>query len=101
MEPDVIDRSTKNPKEVAKDADILISAVGKDRTVTADMLKKGAILIGIGIHIDGEGKVRGDYHKDEIAEIVSYYTPTPGGIGPVNVACLMINLVAAAESLTK
>lgn len=100
VDAQIIDRKTPNPKDVSKTADILISAVGKDKTVTADMLKKGVILIGVGIHIDNEGKVRGDYHRDEIADIVSYYSPTPGGIGPMNVACLMQNLVKAAENTT-
>ncbi|KKR77000.1 MAG: Bifunctional protein FolD [Candidatus Levybacteria bacterium GW2011_GWA2_40_8] len=96
-EPTIIDSKTEDPKTITKKADILISAVGKDRVVTADMVKKGAILIGVGLHTDEEGKLRGDFHRDEIAEIVSFYSPTPGGVGPVNVACLMRNLVKAAE----
>ncbi len=100
IDPTVIDSKTKNPKEITKKADVLISAVGKDRVVTSDMLKKGAILIGVGLHTNEEGKLRGDFHRDEIADTVSFYSSTPGGVGPVNVACLMRNLVIAAEKLS-
>ncbi|HBB76623.1 MAG: hypothetical protein A2186_02175 [Candidatus Levybacteria bacterium RIFOXYA1_FULL_41_10] len=97
LNPQVVDNKTQNPKKISKQADILVSAVGKNRTVTADMVKRGVILIGVGLHTDGEGKLRGDFHRDEIAEIVSFYSPTPGGVGPVNVACLIGNLVEACE----
>jgi len=80
-----------------KQADCIISCVGKERAVTADAIKPGVILIGVGLWRDNEGKLRGDYNEEEIANIASYYTPTPGGVGPVNVACLMHNLVKAAE----
>jgi len=59
------------------------------------MLKPGVVLIGVGIWRDSEGKLRGDYDEEEIKDIASFYTPTPGGVGPVNVACLMQNLVKA------
>lgn len=100
IDPVIVDSKTKNPKEITKKADILISAVGKDRVVTPDMIKKGVILIGVGLHTDDEGNLRGDFHRDEIADIVSFYSPTPGGVGPVNVACLMRNLVEACEKQT-
>jgi len=97
INPQVIDSKTENPKDLTKNADILISAVGKDKAVTPEMLKKGVILIGVGLHTDEEGKLRGDFHADEIRDIVSFYSPTPGGVGPVNVASLMRNLVKSAR----
>lgn len=98
INPQVIDSKTQNPKEISRQADILISCVGKDKTVTSDMLKTGVILIGVGLHTNDEEKLRGDFHADEIRDIVSFYSPTPGGVGPVNVASLLSNLVSAASS---
>lgn len=93
----VIHSKTPNPTELMKQADCIISCVGKERVVTADAIKPGAILIGVGIWRDDSGKLRGDYNEAEIEKIASYYTPTPGGVGPVNVACLMQNLVKSAS----
>jgi methylenetetrahydrofolate dehydrogenase (NADP+)/methenyltetrahydrofolate cyclohydrolase len=97
VNPQIIDSKTQSPKQISKQADILISCVGKDKTVTPDMIKKGAILIGVGLNTNNEGKLRGDFHADEIRDIVSFYSPTPGGVGPVNVASLLSNLVSAAS----
>lgn len=91
----VIHSHTAQPDHVIRSADIVISCVGKPRVVTKNNLKPGAILIGIGIWRDDEGKLHGDYEEDDIKDIVAAYTPTPGGVGPVNVACLMQNLVEA------
>jgi methylenetetrahydrofolate dehydrogenase (NADP+)/methenyltetrahydrofolate cyclohydrolase len=93
-----IHSQTPNPEEIMKDADVIISCVGKSRVVTREAVKPGAILISVGIWRDSEGKLHGDYEEDEIADIASAYTPTPGGVGPVNVACLMRNLVHAAQT---
>ena len=96
VSPTIVDSKTQNPKEVTLNADILISAVGKQDTVSPDMIKKGAILIGVGLFVNTGGKLSGDFDQEEIEDIVSFYSPTPGGIGPVNVACLMKNLVKSA-----
>jgi methylenetetrahydrofolate dehydrogenase (NADP+)/methenyltetrahydrofolate cyclohydrolase len=80
---------------LTKKFDILVSCVGKERVITADMITLRSILIGVGIWRDNEGKLRGDYNEEEIQDIAAYYTPTPGGVGPVNVATLMQNLVQA------
>jgi len=97
LTPIVIDSKTKNPKNLTKTADILISAVGKPNIVKMDMLKKGVILIGLGIYRGKDGKLHGDYVENEIKNIASFYTPIPGGIGPVNVAMLLRNLVKTGE----
>lgn len=91
----VIHSKTPNPMELMKHADIIISCVGKKRVVTGNSIKPGAILISVGLWRDDAGKLHGDYEPDEISGIASYYTPTPGGVGPVNVACLMQNLIKA------
>lgn len=98
--PTIVDSKTLNPWDITKTADILISAVGKKHVVMENMLKKDVILLGIGMNKDAEGRFYGDYDVEEIKNIASWYTPIPGGMGPVNVAKLMENLVTAAEKST-
>ena len=93
----IISSQTPNPKEIMKTADILISCVGKQGIVTPDAVKPGAILISVGLSRGEDGKLHGDYHENAIADIAGAYTPTPGGVGPVNIACLMQNLVKASH----
>lgn len=93
-----IDSKTPDPESVTKKADIIISAVGKPNIIRQDNIKKGVILIGAGIFRGDNGHLQGDYDEEKIAEIASFYTPTPGGVGPVNVAMLMDNLVKAAKN---
>ena len=90
-----IHSQTPDPEKITKDADIIVSCVGKRRVLTGEHIKPGVILIGVGLWRDSEGKLKGDYEEPEIANIASAFTPTPGGVGPVNVACLMQNLVKA------
>jgi len=96
--PTVVHTETSiEEKEIAfRHADIIISCVGKEHTVTPSLIQQGVMLISVGIWRDNEGKLHGDYQEDAIKDIASFYTPTPGGVGPVNVACLMENLVQAA-----
>lgn len=98
--PTVIDSKTKNQKELMKKADIIISAVGKENVVKAEDIKKGVILISVGIVRGANNRLTGDYNEDDIKSIAKYYTPTPRGVGPVNVAKLMENLVTATEKQT-
>ncbi len=95
--PTLIDSKTKQPESIMKKADIIISAVGREHVVTAENIKKGAILISVGILRGENNKLKGDYEVNDIKGKAAYYTPTPKGVGPVNVAKLMENLVAAAE----
>lgn len=89
----VVDSKTEHPEEIYKISDIIISCVGKKDVIRKETVKEGAILISVGIFRDPEGKLHGDYEKEEIEDVASYYTPTPGGVGPVNVACLFTNLL--------
>lgn len=93
----IVDSKTLNPRELTTKADILISAVGKPNVVTKDMIKKGVILISVGMYKGDDGKLHGDYKEEDIKDIASFYTPIPGGVGPVNVACLIENLIFATE----
>lgn len=95
----VVHSQTKNPNEIIGSADIVISCVGKPNVVRRDNIKEGAILLSVGISRDREGKLHGDYEEDEIKNVAAFYTPTPGGVGPVNVAALMANVVEAASNL--
>ena len=89
---------TKNLKEVTKNADILVAAIGKAKFVTKDMVKPGAVVIDVGINRNEEGKVCGDVDFEEVKEIAGYITPVPGGVGPMTIAMLMNNIVKAANS---
>ncbi len=89
---------TQNLKEICREADILVSAVGKPNFVRADMVKAGAIVIDVGINRAEDGKLVGDVAFDEVEPIASYITPVPGGVGPMTVAMLLKNVVALTKS---
>lgn len=97
IHPHTVDSKTKNPQILTSQADIIISAVGKKGVITSESVKKDVVLIGIGMGKDTDGKFYGDYETDDMKDKASFYTPIPGGVGPVNVAKLMENLVIAAE----
>ncbi len=96
-QPTLIDSKTENPESITKQADIIISSVGKKDLIKPEVIKKEVILISIGINRGADGKLHGDYDEEKIQEMASFYTPTPGGVGPVNVAMLLANLVTSAE----
>jgi methylenetetrahydrofolate dehydrogenase (NADP+)/methenyltetrahydrofolate cyclohydrolase len=101
INPYVITSTTPNKKELLSESDIVISAVGKENIVSSQDLKKGSILIGVGMHKGNDGKFHGDFNEEEIQDVVLYYSPTPGGVGPVNVSMLLSNLVEATEEQIK
>ena len=88
---------TKNLKEVCKQADILIVAMGKPQFVTAEYVKEGAVVIDVGIHRDENNKLCGDVKYDEVEPLASAITPVPGGVGPMTIAMLMNNCVEALK----
>lgn len=92
-----IDSKTGNKNEVLKNSDIIISAVGKENVVKSSDIKKGVILVDVGMHKEEDRKFHGDYKEDEVSHKALFYTPTPGGVGPINVAILMRNLVEATK----
>lgn len=97
IKPIIIDSKTKNPQHLTKNADIIISAVGKPNIIKPNMIKRGAILVSIGLHKGTDWKLHGDYEEEQIKSKALFYTSTPGGVGPVNVAMLLKNLVYAAS----
>lgn len=97
----IIDSKTENPDEIINDSNIIISAVGKKNVVDPNKLRKEQILIGLGLFMGEDGKLNGDYIDTDAEGKVKFYTPTLGGVGPINVALLMENLVEAAENFAE
>lgn len=88
----VVHSKTKNLAEITRAADVLIVAIGKDRFVTDDMVKEGAVVIDVGIN-RVEGKLYGDVDFDSVSEKASYITPVPGGVGPMTICYLLHNTI--------
>lgn len=92
---------TKNMKELCREADIIVAALGKPWFVTDDMVKEGAVVIDVGItRVPDPTKkrgysIRGDVHFEQVAPKCSYITPVPGGVGPMTIAALMKNTFKA------
>ena len=91
---------TRNIAELARSADILISAIGRPGFVTADMVKPGAVVIDVGINRTEAGLV-GDVDFDSVREVASAITPVPGGVGPMTIAMLLKNTLTAARLSVK
>ena len=96
FEPNIIDSKTENRAELFKNSDIIISAVGKKNIIPVEILKEKSILIGVGTHGE-DGKLTGDFDQQKAKEKGLIYTPTPGGVGPVNLAFLFKNLIQATK----
>lgn len=96
---------TKNLKEITTQADILIAAVGKPNTVTADMVKKGACVIDVGVNRIPDSTKKSGFHLcgdvdfENVKEVASYITPVPKGVGPMTIAMLIYNTLEAAENM--
>lgn len=90
-----LNSQTPNPQEYCKEADIIITAVGQ-HVIKPEILKPGVILLNAGVRRDN-GKLRGDYIERDIDKVASFYTPTPGGLGPIDVTYLYWNLLEAAK----
>jgi methylenetetrahydrofolate dehydrogenase (NADP+) / methenyltetrahydrofolate cyclohydrolase len=89
---------TKDLAEHTKQADIIVSAVGKAGLITADHIKSGAVVIDVGMNRDSEGKLCGDVAYSEVKEKAGYITPVPGGVGPMTIAMLMYNTMKSARN---
>lgn len=92
---------TKNIKEITKNADILVAAVGKAGFVTADMVKSGAVVIDVGMNRLENGKLVGDVDFENVEKLAGAITPVPGGVGPMTIAMLMKNTFTAAKNAQK
>ena len=98
----VVHSRTPNPQELAKQADILVAAVGRPEMIGPDWIKPGATVIDVGINVierDGKRKLVGDVEFETVAPVAAAITPVPGGVGPMTIACLMKNTMIAARRL--
>ena len=89
---------TKNLKEICKNADLIVAAIGRPFFLKADMVKDGAVVVDVGINRLDDGRLVGDVDFDEVAPKCSYITPVPGGVGPMTIAMLLNNTILAAQA---
>jgi len=97
----IVHSRTKDAPALARQADILVAAVGRPRMITPDWVKQGAVVMDVGINrIEEDGKKRlvGDVDFDTVAPIAKAITPVPGGVGPMTIACLLGNTIKAAAT---
>jgi len=87
----IADSNDNNLSSLTKQADVIITAVGKPHYITADMIKSNATIIDIGISTGSDGKVQGDVDADSLEDITGYITPVPGGVGPMTIAMAFWN----------
>ena len=89
---------TKNLKEICKNADLIVAAIGKPFFLKADMVKNGVVVVDVGINRLDDGRLVGDVDFEEVAPKCSYITPVPGGVGPMTIAMLLNNTILAAQA---
>ncbi|UUZ63868.1 bifunctional methylenetetrahydrofolate dehydrogenase/methenyltetrahydrofolate cyclohydrolase FolD [Polaromonas sp. P1-6] len=89
--------ATQNLKAMTLQADVIVAAVGKQKMLTADMVKPGAVVIDVGMNRNDEGKLCGDVDFEGVKGVASYITPVPGGVGPMTITMLLVNTLEAAE----
>lgn len=90
---------TVNLKKYTSSADILISAVGKENLITAEHVKRSAVVIDVGINRNKNGKLCGDVNFDEVKGKASFITPVPGGVGPMTITMLLANTIQATKEI--
>lgn len=91
----IVHSKTENPEKLTSQADIIIAAVGSPRLVKAEWIKPGAAVLDVGINRSGEEMLVGDVDFDSAQQVAGYVSPVPGGVGPMTVACLLLNTVLA------
>ena len=89
---------TKNLKEICKNADLIVAAIGKPFFLKADMVKDRVVVVDVGINRLDDGRLVGDVDFEEVAPKCSYITPVPGGVGPMTIAMLLNNTILAAQA---
>ena len=90
---------TNNMKDITKQADILIVAVGKEHVIDASYVKEGAVVIDVGVNRTKEGTLTGDVDFEDVKQVASYITPVPKGVGPMTITMLLRNTIEAAKRL--
>jgi methylenetetrahydrofolate dehydrogenase (NADP+)/methenyltetrahydrofolate cyclohydrolase len=90
--------ATRDAASIARQADLLIVAMGRPELVTPDWIKPGAVVVDVGIHKRADGKLCGDVHFPSVAEVAGAITPVPGGVGPLTIAMLLRNTLRSVVS---
>ncbi|HDC6001856.1 TPA: bifunctional methylenetetrahydrofolate dehydrogenase/methenyltetrahydrofolate cyclohydrolase FolD [Staphylococcus aureus] len=93
----ILHSRSKDMASYLKDADVIVSAVGKPGLVTKDVVKEGAVIIDVGNTPDEDGKLKGDVDYDAVKEIVGAITPVPGGVGPLTITMVLNNTLLAEK----
>jgi len=96
----IVHSKTGSPAKICSQADILVAAVGRPKMVKASWVKKGAIVIDVGINRTDSG-LCGDVDFEEVSKVASHITPVPGGVGPMTIACLLKNTLEACKMVAK
>jgi methylenetetrahydrofolate dehydrogenase (NADP+) / methenyltetrahydrofolate cyclohydrolase len=97
LNPDIIRSKTENKEQIIKQADVIISGIGKGKYITGNMVKEGVVLIDAGTSESGGGIV-GDVDLESVKNVASFISPVPGGVGPVTVAMLLNNVLNVAKN---
>ncbi len=97
LTPTIIRSKTENKERFIKEADLIVSGIGKGKYITGEMVKKGVIIIDAGTSESGSGVV-GDVDLDLVKDVAGYVSPVPGGVGPMTVAMLLRNVLTVAKS---
>ncbi len=98
LDPQIITSKTENKEKILKEADIIISGIGKGKYIKGDMIKNGAVIIDAGTSESNSG-ISGDVDLESVDDIASFISPVPGGVGPVTVAILLQNVLKVAKNL--
>ncbi len=100
LNPGVVRSSTQNKEEIIKNADVVISGIGKGKYITGEMIKRGVIIIDAGTS-EMDSSIVGDVDLESVRDVASYVSPVPGGVGPATVAMLLQNVIKVAKNLLK
>jgi methylenetetrahydrofolate dehydrogenase (NADP+)/methenyltetrahydrofolate cyclohydrolase len=84
-----------------RQADVVVAAVGRINTLTAGMVKPGALIIDVGMNRNADGKLCGDVDFAGVREVAGWITPVPGGVGPMTITMLLVNTIQAAEAAAR
>jgi methylenetetrahydrofolate dehydrogenase (NADP+)/methenyltetrahydrofolate cyclohydrolase len=96
----VVHSQTENPEEILKNADVIVSGIGRGKFITGDKIKQGSVIVDAGTSEDNGGVI-GDVDLESVLPVASFVSPTPGGVGPVTVAILLRNVLETAKVIYK
>jgi len=97
LTPSIIRTKTENKEKLIKEADVIISGIGKGKYITGDKIKRGVVLIDAGTS-ESDGGIVGDVDLESVKDVAGYVSPVPGGVGPVTVATLLSNVLKVAKN---